>query len=194
MSKNSSPSRPASAALDQFRMYFGKRVTGLVRFSWWPAIEAAVQCNVAVDHVFAGTVGPLAIQFDDDDDAILGVASDSALNSIIVWDEASRRKISPDSSLLQDDDFFQISASDERFASVYWRDLIGCSLVAVHILKRASMSEKEKMLPSEVGLRLLFDNKSVLIASHGLIDGTDDFSILEGSQIDGLNLQELRLT
>ena len=105
MSKDSSPSRPASAALDQFRMYLGKRVTGLVRFSWWPAIEAAVQCNVTVDHVFADTVGPLAIQFDDD--AILGVASDSALNSVIVWDEASRRKISPDSSLLQDDDFFK---------------------------------------------------------------------------------------
>ena len=52
------------------------------------------------------------------------------------------------------------------------------------------MNAKERTRPSEVGLRMHFGDSRALIASHGLHDGTDDFSVLEESDLSSMGLHE----
>ena len=165
---------PPSKAVDLLKSCLNKRVEKLVRFSWWPADEVLAQCGADVDLAFASTAGPLAIYFEGN--IVLGLASDPALNSIVVWDERVQNILEPDGEL------FQISASDKKYSIAYWDDIAGHCLLNIDVLRKTSMNEKESLLPSEVGLRMSFDNGGVLIASHGLHDGSDDFSILQESQ------------
>lgn len=191
MNANFTTSMVPSKASDYLRGFLGKRVSRLVRYSWWPAEEVASQCGIRDDQAFSLTAGPLAIYFEDG--AILGLASDSALNSVIVWDEAARRTSDSSRSLDADDELFAISDSGP-FASDGWQSFAGLSLSGLAILRRGAMSSKEQGRPSEVGLRFKFDRGASFIASHGLHDNSDDFSVLEESQLNGIELEEIPIS
>jgi hypothetical protein len=167
--------------------FSGKKITQLVRYSWWPAEEVGARCGISGEKAFSLTAGPLAVYFEDG--AILGVASDSALNSVIVWDEAARRASDDFPSLDEDDELFPIFESG-LFAEGGWRKFVGLSLYGFTILKRVAMNAKQRELPSEVGLRFKFEGDASFIASHGLSDGPDDFSVLEGYQLPRIELRE----
>lgn len=173
------------------RGFLGKRVQHLIRYSWWPAEEVGAQCGINGDEAFSLTTGPLAICFEDG--AILGVASDPELNSIIVWDEAARRASNNSLSLDKDDELFAILASGP-FADSGWRNFVGLSLSGLTILKRVAMNAKQRELPSEVGLRFNFDGGASFVASHGLYDSSDDFSVLEESKLPEVELEEFSIS
>jgi hypothetical protein len=180
-----------SKANDFLRSFLGKRVSRLVRYSWWAAEEVGSQCGILDEQVFSLTAGPLVVCFEDG--AILGLASDPTLNSIIVWNEAARRSADRSTSLDEDDELYAIPDSG-RFAGEGWRNFTGRDLRGFTILKRSAMSLKEQERPSEVGLRFEFDGGARFVASHGLQDGSDDFSVLEGSQLPEIELEEIPIS
>lgn len=182
---------PPLMAADYLKSFVGLRATRLVRYSWWPAEEAAVECNVDRSAVFSLTAGPLSVQFESGE--IMGVASDPAINSVIVWDESARCHASLFSTLDQDEELFPISAQDELYASAFWREIVGSVLIELTVLKKRVMSAKEEGVPSELGLRFVFQNGKSFIASHGLHDGSDDFSVLEEKKISITELVELEV-
>lgn len=129
-----------SKASEFLRRFTGKKVARLVRYSWWPAEEVGTQCGIRDEQAFSLTAGPLVVHFEDG--AILGLASDSSLNSVIVWDETARRAGHGSSSLDTDDELFAISESGP-FAGGCWRQFVGLSLNGFTILRRATVSSKE---------------------------------------------------
>ncbi|CBJ37742.1 protein of unknown function [Ralstonia solanacearum CMR15] len=177
-----------SKASDFLRLFTGKRVARLVRYSWWPAEEVGAQCGIRDDQAFSLTAGPLAVEFEDG--AILGLTSDPSLNSVIVWDEGARRAGHGSPSLDTDDELFSIAESGS-FAGGGWRKFVGLSLDEFTILSRVAVSSKEGERPSEVGLRFKFVGGASFVASHGLHDNSDDFSVLEESQLPEIALKEI---
>lgn len=177
-----------SVAIDFLRLLTGKQVTKLIRYSWWPASEVADQCDIEDELAFSLTAGPLAVYFEGG--VILGFSSDPSLNSIIVWDEAARGASQGPISLDRDEELFAISESG-RFATVFWKQLIGCCVSSMTILKRGQMNAKESQRPSEVGLRFSFSGGKSFVVSHGLHDNSDDFSVLEESQLKAVELEEI---
>ncbi|WP_426399132.1 hypothetical protein ACN9M1_22885 [Ralstonia sp. R-29] len=154
-------------------------------------MDAALNCNVEDEQAFSLTAGPLAIHFEDG--RIVGMASEPALNSVIVWDERRPETDRLGPPLDKDSELFPILASDERFSTKEWSKLAGLTLSALSILKRKTMNAKQSTRPSEVGLRLMLDGGVSLIASHGLLDGSDDFSVLLGSDLITAELDEFAL-
>ncbi|MEO9382602.1 hypothetical protein [Chromobacterium phragmitis] len=182
---------PPSASFDLLNTLMGVKIIDMVRYSWWPADEVAAECNIREEQAFALTAGPLGIVFENG--RILGLASDPAMNSVVVWDEGARRSTSSNVTLDQDDELFPISAQDEVHSAPFWKQVIGGTLAQLTILKRNIMSAKERELPSELGLRFQLQNGLIFVASHGLHNGSDDFSVLEESQLAPIELKELAI-
>ncbi|MGT0244770.1 hypothetical protein [Burkholderia pyrrocinia] len=178
---------PPSLAADFLKSFIGKRVVGLVRYSWWPAEDVSNECGISNSEAFSLTAGPLAVFFDEGE--ILGVASSPELNSVVVWDERGRRLDCNQNSLDKDDELFPILESGS-YASNYWSRLINRSLCEIVVLKRGDMNAKKQSLPSEVGIRFVFEGELGFVASHGLHDDSDDFSVLEESQVLPILLRE----
>lgn len=190
MNTQFSTSMVPSNAEELLRGLVDKKVARLVRYSWWPGEEISVQCGIKDEQGFSLTAGPLAVYFEGG--AILGLASDPSLNSVIVWDEAARRNAGDCASLENDDELFAI-AETGPFSTSYWRQFTGLPLKGVVILKRMEMNAKEQERPSEVGLNLKFEGGKGFVASHGLHDNSDDFSVLEETEIAGLKLKEITI-
>ncbi|HEX7642968.1 MAG TPA: hypothetical protein VF472_12245 [Burkholderiaceae bacterium] len=180
-----------SKSIDLLRSYVGKRILRLVRYSWWPAEEVASHCGTRDEQAFSLTAGPLAIYFEGG--AILGLTSDPSRASVIVWDEAAQKASDGASALDQDKELCAIADSG-RFAARGWRHFNGRTLSELAILKRAGKNAKEEARPREVGLRFRCDDGTSFVASHGLHDGTDDFSVLEESQLIDVKLEEIPIS
>jgi hypothetical protein len=177
-----------SMAIELFRPLIGKKVAKLIRYSWWPAEEVATQCGIRDEMAFSLTAGPLAIYFEEG--TILGFASAPSLNSVIVWDEAARSESQEWTSLDSDEELFAISEVGP-FSSDFWKQIVGLSVSGVTVLKRAQLNAKQRELPSEVGVRFCFTGGKSFVVSHGLHDNSDDFSVLEESQLRVVELQEI---
>jgi hypothetical protein len=177
-----------SISSDLLKTFIGKRVSKLVRYSWWPKENVASECDILDEMAFSLTAGPLAVIFEDGD--VLGVSSDPSLNSVVVWlEHGEDKKNQKISTLDEDTELFPINFDDSNYANSFWVQFNGLSLLKFSILKKLSMSAIEKELPSEVGLCFLFENNQRFIAAHGLHDGSDDFSVLQNKQLE-LNIAE----
>jgi hypothetical protein len=190
MISNHIHSMTPTMALGFLRSFMGKKISLLIRYSWWPGEDVPDQCGISDDLAFSLTAGPLAIHFEDG--SILGAASDPSLNSIIVWDEAARYSDRALVPLENDDEFFPIQGTGP-FATSYWKQFIGQALSGLTLLKRETVKSKEMERPSEVGLQLHFENGKSFILSHGLHDNSDDFSVLDEPQIPAIDLMETTL-
>ncbi|WP_448649137.1 hypothetical protein [Pseudomonas corrugata] len=180
-----------SAANELLRKLAGKQIIKFFRYSWWDASEVSTHCGVEDDMAFSLTAGPLVIYFECD--IVLGFSSDPSLNSVIIWDEAARIASQSSSSLESDSELFSISETG-RFATAFWKDLIGDRVSGITILKRAQMNAKAQQRPSEVGLRFDVCGGKSFILSHGLHDDSDDFTVLEVSQVKAVGLEEMSLS
>ncbi|KQZ29309.1 hypothetical protein [Duganella sp. Root1480D1] len=162
---------------DELNDCIGRRVVKLVRYSWWPKEEISAECGIASELSFSLTAGPLEVVFDDE--SSLGIASDPSLNSVIVWwERESGGRACVDSPLAADAELYPVSADDEEYASEFWRKLLKRKLIEFSIYKKRLMGSLESELPSELGLHFIFEDNLGFIASHGLHDGSDDFSVL----------------
>ncbi|MDU9042720.1 hypothetical protein QZH44_09345 [Pseudomonas corrugata] len=56
------------------------------------------------------------------------------------------------------------------------------------------MNAKAQQRPSEVGLRFDVCGGKSFILSHGLHDDSDDFTVLEVSQVKAVGLEEMSLS
>lgn len=164
------------------RELIGKKVTGLVRYSWWKKGEVANECHISKEQAFALTAGPLTVTFEDG--SVLGVASDPSTNSVIVWLDNAHNLVDTDQPLCEDPDLFPILANDKIYSEPQWGKFIGCTLTRFSILKNTNMTAGEAAVPSELGLCFYFKDTEHFIASHGLHDGSDDFSVLLDAQIN----------
>ena len=174
------PSHIPTESVDLLHACLGKRILRLVRHSWWPAEQVAGQCNIRDEQAFSLTAGPLAIYFEDG--TILGLASEPPLVSVVVWDEAERKAGRHPYTMDQDEELFPITDSG-RFAGAGWQQFAGQILKEIIVLERAPKNAKEESRPREAGLRFRCENGRSFVASHGLHDGSDDFSVLEESQL-----------
>ncbi|MBB5020657.1 hypothetical protein HNQ59_003982 [Chitinivorax tropicus] len=183
---------PPSTSSDFLNALIGVRIIDLVRYSWWPAGTVAAECGIGDAQAFGLTAGPLSIVFENGQ--ILGLASDPTINSVVIWDESARRSTLSSIALNQDDELFPIFAQNEVYATPFWKQVVGNTLTQLTILKRKTMSAKEGELPSELGLRFRMQNGLSFVASHGLHNGSDDFSVLEESQLAPMELVELMMS
>ena len=182
-----------SLSYDLLNIFRGKRVSQLVRYSWWPKENVASECDICDELAFSLTAGPLAVIFENGD--VLGIASEPSLNSVILWlDQCKDGKVERNSSLDKDIELFPISCNDNIYANSFWKQFIGLTLLDFAILKKRSMNALQRELPSEVGLSFIFEGNIKFIASHGLHDGTDDFSVLEYNQINPSIAEDLEET
>ncbi|MFT5533283.1 MAG: hypothetical protein ACI802_001515 [Candidatus Paceibacteria bacterium] len=164
------------------RQLIGKKVTGLVRYSWWEKGDVANECHIPKEQTFSLTAGPLAVVFEDG--SVLGVASDPSMNSVIVWLDHACDQIDINQPLCEDPDLFPILANDKIYSGLAWEKFIGNTITKFSILKNTEMSAGEAAVPSELGLCFYFDSDVHFIGSHGLHNGSDDFSVLLDNQID----------
>lgn len=187
MEKTSHTSDIPSRFAGVLAAFIGHRIIGATRFSWWSPEEAKEECGVKERDVFSLTAGPVAISFDSG--AILGIASEPSVNSVVVWmeqDEAGQSM--RDEPLSSDTDLYPILATDPTFADDFWRGVIGAKVAAISTLVRKSRSPRLAELPSEVGLCFLLDTGVKVVAAHGLHDDSDDFVIIP----DHLILESIR--
>jgi hypothetical protein len=157
--------------------FIGHRIIAATRFSWWSPEEAKEECGVREQDVFSLTAGPVAISFDSG--AILGIASEPSVNSVVVWMERDEAGHSMrEEPLSSDTDLYPILATDPTFADDFWHGVIGAKVEAITTLVRKSRSPRLADLPSEVGLCFLLDSGVKVVAAHGLHDDSDDFVII----------------
>lgn len=190
MSKLENP----SSSKNLLRKFVGKKITGLVRYSWWPKEQVALEINVDAEQSFSLTAGPLVILFEGDSE--LGVFSDPGFNTITVWEERFLGKSCVDRPLCHDAKLFPINAHELAYAGDKWNKFYGQVLSHFSIIKSKDLNVKQEQLPSEEGLCFHLENGSFFIASHGLHDGSDDFSVIFDDQISPrirMDLYELPL-
>lgn len=159
------------------RALVGHRITGATRYSWWAPEDNEQECGVQGQDVFSLTAGPVAIAFDTG--VTLGIASEPSTNSVCVWmeqDEAQQSK--REEPLALDTDLHPVHASDTRYAGDFWRSVIGSRVTAVSVLVRKPATARMAELPNEVGLCFSMDSGVKVVASHGLHDDSDDFSVI----------------
>jgi hypothetical protein len=156
--------------------FLGQKVVQLVRYSWWPKEDVSLECEICDELAFSLTAGPLAVTFETGN--VLGVASAPSLNSVILWLDHIK-----DVPLSKNLDLFPINCDDKVYSKYFWKECLGLTLINISILKRQTMNAIQEDLPSEVGLSFIFENNIKFIASHGLHDESDDFSVLHSSQI-----------
>jgi len=132
-----------------------------------------------------------------DTGVVLGIASDPSTNSVSVWIEKNEAgQLLREEPLESDDELHPVSASDQRFADDFWRLVIGSKVGSISVLVRNPTTARLAELPNEVGLCFSLDSGVKLVASHGLHDGSDDFSIISDQRIQAslrAELQELSL-
>lgn len=160
----------------------GKRIIRLIRYSWLPKEDVSAEYCIPESMVFSLTAGPLAILLEDG--SIVGISSDPSLNSIVLWqDRLVEGDCSNPSALHEDEELFPVLSDDSVYADVFWQRLSDLTITSLSVLKKGSMTALELDRPSEIGLRFKLENGESFVASHGLHDGSDDFSVLVDEQI-----------
>ena len=194
MGTNTIQSQNPSASMDLMQKYVGKTVTSLVRYSWWKKEDIPTKGKILREQSFSLTAGPLAVVFEDG--SILGVSSDPSINSVVVWLDHSVGQTNTTQTLSEDPELFPINARDEAYSEALWCKFMDRTLTGFTLLKSREMNSLEAELPSELGLCFNFGANDRFIASHGLHNGTDDFSVIVNTQINPIvraKLDELPL-
>ncbi len=174
-------SLPPSSSISLLQEIVGKRVIGLVRYSWWPKEEVASECDTTEDSAFSLTYGPLGISFEDG--TVIGVAEQPSLNSVVVWVDRAGGTAVKHPAMDEDSEFFPIDARDCQFSKQLFGDFVGATLISLVVLKPRSMSALLNELPSEIGLCFVFEGGRKLVAASGLHQVGGDFAVIGYEQI-----------
>lgn len=175
-----------SDLMEMLRAFEGRRLTRLTRHSWWSVKQAAAECDIPATKAFSLTCGPLELEFDGGD--ILMLASDPGENSIVAW---SGR----DAPAREEEVDYPIPADDPTGSEPHWARLRNQEVRYIEILKPLAPSPKVASRRSEVGVIFWLGGwGSNLIASHGLHDGSDDFSVLRRRDLSSETCRSLLAT
>jgi hypothetical protein len=170
----------------------GQQVDRLVRYSWWPPVQAMRECQVPPEAVFGRTAGPLLVGFANG--TVVGFASQPALVSVTLWSERVPGGLPGE--LEHDGDLYPIDGCDPVYARASFRRIVGRRLTAVNVLYRLSSSVRMSSQPCQAGVVLTVDDGSELLLVHGLHDDSDDFAVIDRQEIHqavAAQLREVRL-
>ena len=168
-------------AVDFLDKLVNKKITKLIRYSWWNPETSAKECDIERCKVFSLTAGPLFIEFDTD--IGVGFSSQPSTCSVEVWLEKDNEN-KRDELMCNDRELFPVYANDSVYSEKYFGDLIGGEFLKYEIIKKEPVNSLYWELPREVGIVFYFSNNSTIIVSHGLHDNSDDFSVIKNEQID----------
>ena len=174
-------SGPPSKKVKLLKSIIGDVIAEVTRHSWLAPQAAISQYNLQPRDVVSLTAGPLSLTFSSG--IIAAFASDPALASVICWTERDAEGNWRDERLDQDGELFPVSGSDDRYSSASIKGIVGETLVGITIWKRPPVNHKWDELPREVAIQLAFAGGKDIWLTHGLHDNSDDFSVLEESQI-----------
>ncbi len=171
--------RIVSQQRDLLLRMVNRKITRMVRHSWWPAEEALSQIGGADSRLlFSLTAGPLTIELDSG--LILGFGSRPSEASVSVWlerDETGRERPS-EHSTLRDPELHPIDVMESRFSEPQLANCVGREIQSVKLLRLRTTSALLEYLARHVGVVIQCDQGGSIILSHGLHDGSDDFSVL----------------
>lgn len=168
--------------LEVLRSLVGKVIVGAVRYSWLPPREAAESYNLNPSDVFSLTAGPLALTFDSG--LTIGIASDPSRWSVVFWTERTEAgNTTTAEPLCSDGELHPVSASDQKFSNEFWRDLVGSTIGNISIITNVDGWPLRAGRPNEVGVYFGLTSGRDFVASHGLHDVSDDFSVISNDKI-----------
>lgn len=82
-----------------------------------------------------------------------------------------------------DAELIAVESDHAGSSTKFWTDFDGCVLSGFELVRSDNLNAVQQTLPSELGLCFIFREGRRFIASHGLHDGSDDFSVLADDQI-----------
>lgn len=175
-----------------------QKVKQMIRYRLDPKENFSQEYELEDRMAFSLSESALVIEFENG--TSLGFGSDEERYSVITWAERYMGQDRLIHGLLKDDkDLFPIMANDKKYSTEFFASIINQTLVRYEIIKfevpdeglpHHIFSPRLHYLPREVGLLLIFSNKSQMIVSHGLTyeEGGNfsvgSFTVLEWSQVD----------
>jgi len=162
----------------------GLKILSLVRYSWEQPDRAAIEYGIEAKEIFSLTAGCLIIGFDSG--LFIGYSSQPSKNSVITWVEKNEDGETETSEKLAegDNELYPVDARDAVYSNIFWARLVGQRISNITILKRSYSSSLYEDLANEIGLLFEVEDGSRFIAAHGLHNNSDDFSVIQESQID----------
>jgi hypothetical protein len=170
------------------------RVRNLVRYSWDPPNEIAKQIEedlqLSASSLFRRGLGCLLITLESG--LILGFGQKPSESSVRIWVEQTEHgQKSSEESILDDNDFYPLDASDKIYSEEFIRNLIGEKILSTSII-RDNYLYKIRGVAGEVGVVLKFKNNSELIISINLCNNINDFDLILRDEIDPDILEQLQ--
>ncbi len=166
-----------SRLIDLVNSLKGRKLVRLIRYSWEPEKKAIEEYGLAKEEVFSLTAGPLLMYFDDG--LVVGSSSNPSRNSVVLWVEKNEAGRFIDRLSEDSEELFAIDSKDQYS----WNDYLNKKIDSLKIIKGKMTGVKMEYLPNEVGLLVSFEGGLEFILSHGLHDGSDDFSVIKREQI-----------
>lgn len=164
------------------RSVLNSKVSQLIRYGIEPKENFFKDYNLDEKMAFSLSEGSLVIEFENG--ISLGFNSDEEICSIITWAEKYDGQYSP-TQLKNEKDLFPIKANDVKYSTDFFANLMNKTLIRFEIMKQEPYSPTFYSLPREVGLILVFSNKSRIVLSHQLTKQVShDFTVLDWNQID----------
>lgn len=164
------------------RSVLNNKVQQLIRYGISPKEDFSKEYGFDENLAFSLSAGSLVIEFENG--TSLGFNSDEEICSVITWAERYEGQYRP-AQLRNAEDLFPIKADDKEYSTKFYANLINKALIGFEIIKIEPHSPTYYALPREVGLVLIFSNKSQIILSHQLTKQvSDDFTVLEWDQVD----------
>lgn len=171
-----------SEKISLLKLLKGQELDKLVRYSWLTCDEVIEEYGVKPQDIFSLTAGPLLLYFKSG--MVIGASSNPAKNSVILWVERDGQGYVTSELTEEDSELYSICANDGVYSNVFWSQLQGQKVSEINIIRCIPKREMFSCLPNEVGLLFKMSNGKNFILSHGLHDNSDDFSVIEESQID----------
>lgn len=165
------------------RSVLNSKVDQLIRYGLEPKEDFSKEYyGLDEKMAFSLSEGSLVIEFENG--TSLGFNSDEEICSVITWAERYEGQYRPE-PLRNAEDLFPIEADDRKYSTEFFANLINKTLIGFEIIKMEPYGPTFFDLPREVGLVLIFSNKSQIILSHQLTRQVpDNFTVLEWDQID----------
>ncbi|MEH1801811.1 MAG: hypothetical protein V7L13_22125 [Nostoc sp.] len=168
-----------SQVLDSLK---GLTILNLTRYSWEPPDRAVLEYGIEAKEVFSLTAGCLIMRFDSG--LVIGYGSQPSKNSVTIWIEKNEAGETIEELAEEDKKLYPVDARDAVYSNNFWARFVGQRISNITILKRSYSSALYADTANEIGLLFEVENGSRFIASHGLHDDSDDFSVIQESQID----------
>lgn len=171
-----------SEKISILKLLEGQYLTKMVRYSWVKGEQAVVEYELNSNDVFSLTSGPILLYFQSG--MIIGAGSNPSIHSVTLWVERDNLGYVANELTEEDSELYPIYAKDKVYSSAFWSQLEGKEVREISIIKCKPLNAKYSVLPNEVGLLFTMSNGVKFILSHGLHDCSDDFSVIEETQID----------